>query len=154
MKRYKFEAAIQRSTGWGAFVFFPHNTQSEFGIKGRVPVQARLGGIPYTGSLMPRGETFHLLAVPQAIMEQLDKKPGDLLQIDLCRDDEPRTVEVPEEFTKLLRKEKLLAGFEKLTLTRRKEYRNWITSAKREDTRQRRLAKAVERLRSEVKTRT
>ncbi|HZL28828.1 MAG TPA: YdeI/OmpD-associated family protein [Acidobacteriaceae bacterium] len=153
MKRYRFEAAIQRSTGWGAFVFFPHDTQTEFGIKGRVPVQARLGGIPYTGSLMPRGEAFHLLAVPHAIMEQLNKKPGDLLEIDLWRDDEPRTVELPEEFTKLLCKEKLLAGFEKLPLTRRKEYRNWIASAKREETRQRRLAKAVERLRSEVKTR-
>jgi hypothetical protein len=129
MKRYRFEAAIQRSTGWGAFVFFPHDTQTEFGIKGRVPVQARLGGVPYTGSLMPRGETFHRLAVPQAIMEQLNKKPGDLLAIDLWRDDEPRTVELPDEFRKLLRKEKLLAGFEKLTLTRRKEYRNWLASA-------------------------
>jgi hypothetical protein len=153
MKWYRFEAAIQRSTGWGAFVFFPHDTQTEFGVKGRVPVQARLGGVPYTGSLMPRGEAFHLLAVPQAIMEQLNKKPGDLLQIDLCRDDEPRTVELPDEFVKLLRKEKLLAGFEKLTLTRRKEYRNWLASAKREETRQRRLAKAVETLRSELKTR-
>jgi hypothetical protein len=153
MKRYRFEAAIQRSTGWGAFVFFPHDTQSEFGIKGRVPIQARLGGLPYTGSLMPRGEAFHLLAVPQAVMEQLGKKPGDLLEIDLCRDDEPRTVELPEDFAKLLRKEKLLADFEKLTLTRRKEYRKWIMSAKREDTRQRRLAKAVETLRSEVKAR-
>jgi len=104
MKRYRFEAAIQRSAGWGAFVFFPHDTLNEFGIKGRVPVQARLAGIPYTGSLMPRREAFHLLAVPSAIMEQLNKKPGDLLEIELCRDDEPRTVVLPDEFTKLLRR--------------------------------------------------
>jgi hypothetical protein len=154
MKRYRFEAAIQPSTGWGAYVFFPHNTQTEFGIKGRVPVQARLSGIPYTGSLMPRGATFHVLAVPQAIIEQLDKQVGDLLTIDLWRDDNPRTVELPEEFIKLLRKEKLLAGFEELTLTRRKEYRNWLASAKREETRQRRLLKAVETLRSEVNIQT
>jgi len=153
MKHYRFEAAIQRSTGWGGFVFFPHDTQSEYGIKGRVPVKARFGGIPYTGSLMPRGEAFHLLAVPQAIMKQLNKKPGDLLQVELWRDNEPRTVELPEEFLRLLRKEKLLAGFEKLTVTRRKEYRNWIVSAKREETRQRRLTKAVETLRSEIQGR-
>jgi hypothetical protein len=153
MKRYKFEAAIQRSAGWGAFVFFPHDTQTAFGIKGRVPVQAQLGGLPYTGSLMPRGESFHTLAVPQAIMEQLNKKPGDLLEVDLCRDDKPRTVELPEEFTKLLQKENLLTGFENLTLSRRKEYRNWIAAAKREETRHRRIIKAVETLRSEVKAR-
>jgi len=152
MEHYKFEAAIQRSTGWGAFVFFPHDTQTAFGIKGRVPVQAQLGGIPYTGSLMPRGSTFHTLAVPQAIMEQLNKKPGDLLKVDLHKDDKPRTVDLPEDFTKLLRKENLLTGFEQLPLTRRKEYRNWIAAAKREETRQRRIAKAVETLRSEIKT--
>ena len=53
MKRYRFEAAIQRSTGWGAFVLFPHDVQAEFHIKGRVPVQALFGGLPYSGSLMP-----------------------------------------------------------------------------------------------------
>jgi hypothetical protein len=26
MKRYRFEAPLQRSTGWGVFVFFPHYT--------------------------------------------------------------------------------------------------------------------------------
>ena len=52
-----------------------------------------------------------------------------------------------------LKKEKLLAGFETLSMTRRKEYRNWLTTAKKEETRQRRMAKAVEILRSETAAR-
>ena len=55
MKRYKFSAIIQRSSGWGAFVIFPYDVPTEFGIKGRVPVQAKLGKLPYTGSLMTCG---------------------------------------------------------------------------------------------------
>ena len=153
MKRYKFTAAIQRSKGWGAYVIFPHDTQKEFGIKGRVPVQALLGGLPYTGSLMTSGTAYHLLAVPQAIREELAKEPGDLINVELWKDDSPRTLELPEDFLKLLKQEKALADFETLSVTRRKEYRNWITSAKKEETRQRRLLKAIDLLKAERKTR-
>jgi uncharacterized protein YdeI (YjbR/CyaY-like superfamily) len=61
---------------------------------------------------------------------------------------------MPEDFTQLLKKEKLLLSFEALSLTRRKEYRNWILSAKRQETRSRRLAKAMEILSAETKARS
>ena len=149
MKRYRFEAAIQHSTGWGAFVLFPHDTVAEFHRKGRVPVQALLGGLPYTGSLMPSAAGYHRLSVPREICARLGKTPGDLIRIELWKDDAPRTVEMPEEFVRLLQKERLLAKFEALSITRRKEYRNWILSAKRDETRSRRLLKAIAILREE-----
>jgi len=149
MKRYKFSAIIQRSSGWGAFVIFPYDVLTEFGIKGRVPVQARLDKLPYAGSLMTCGTPYHLLAVPKDIRDKLGKEPGDPIAIELWKNDVPRTVEIPPDFIKLLKKEKLLAQFEKLSFTRRKEYRNWITTAKREGTRQRRLTKAIECLKQE-----
>ena len=63
-----------------------------------------------------------------------------------------RTVEVPPELQKLLKKEGLLPFFERLSYTHRKEYCRWITEAKKEETRQSRLAKAVTMLRDGVKT--
>jgi hypothetical protein len=149
MKRYKFSAIIQRSSGWGAFVIFPYDVPTEFGIKGRVPVQAKLDKLPYTGSLMTCGTPYHLLAVPKDIRAKLGKEPGDPIAVELWKDDAPRTVELPPEFIKLLKKEKLLEKFEKLSMTRRKEYRNWITTAKKEETRLRRLDKAIEWLKQE-----
>ena len=149
MKRYRFEAAVQRSQGWGAFVLFPHDVSREFGSPGRVPVQARFHGIPYTGSLMPRGDGHHRLSVPRTVLATLAKSPGELLKIELWKDDTPRTVELPEDFQTLLHQGHLSAAFAALTLTRRKEYRNWITSAKRPETRQRRMTKALELLRAE-----
>lgn len=153
MKRYRFEAAIQRSTGWGAFVLFPHDVQAEFHIKGRVPVRARFGGLAYTGSLMPCAAGYHRLSVPREICTQLAKAPGDLIRVELWQDDEPRTVEMPEEFVRLLRKERMLAKFEGLSISRRKEYRNWLLTAKREDTRSRRMIKALQFLREEGESR-
>jgi hypothetical protein len=149
MKRYRFEAAIQRSTGWGAFVLFPHDTAAEFQRKGRVPVQALLGGLPYSGSLMPSAAGYHRLSIPREICAQLGKAPGDLIRVELWKDDSLRTVEMPEEFVRLLRKERLLAKFEALSITRRKEYRNWFLSAKREETRSRRMVRALAILREE-----
>src|ERR1700735_1467472 len=98
MKRYRFEAAIQRSTGWGAFVLFPHDTVAEFHRKGRVPVKALLGGLPHTGSVIPSAAGDHRLSVPREICVRLGKAPGDLIRVELCKDDALRTVELPEEF--------------------------------------------------------
>ena len=151
MKRYRFEAALQRSTGWGAWVIFPHSTQQEFGTKGRVPIQALMGGVAYTGSLMPLGTGFHRLAVPRPVCLELRKSPGDLITVELWQDEAPRTVEMPQEFVHLLEQHRLRTTFESLTITRRKEYRNWITSAKREETRLRRMKKALELLVAERK---
>jgi uncharacterized protein YdeI (YjbR/CyaY-like superfamily) len=57
--------------------------------------------------------------------------------------EEVRTVEVPAQFEKLIKKEGLLPVFEKLSYTHRKEYCRWITEAKKEETRLKRLRKAM-----------
>jgi uncharacterized protein YdeI (YjbR/CyaY-like superfamily) len=99
---------------------------------------------------MTCGTPYHLLAVPKDIREKLGKESGDPISVELWKDDAPRTVEIPPDFLKLLKKEKLLAKFESLSMTRRKEYRNWITTAKKEETRLRRLTKAIEWLKQET----
>jgi uncharacterized protein YdeI (YjbR/CyaY-like superfamily) len=90
--------------------------------------------------------------VLKGIREQIGKGPGDTVSVVLERDQSIRTVEVPHELANLLKKERLLPVFEKLSYTHRKEYCRWITEAKKEETRQTRIAKAVEMLRTGVKT--
>ena len=52
----------------------------------------------------------------------------------------------------LLKKRGLLATFEKLSCTHRKEYCRWITEAKKEETRKTRVSKAADMLARNVKT--
>jgi uncharacterized protein YdeI (YjbR/CyaY-like superfamily) len=59
---------------------------------------------------------------------------------------------VPADFKRLMKEADLLAGFEKLSYTHRKEYCRWITEAKKEETRLNRMAKAVAMLRGGIKT--
>jgi|SRR6266487_506627 len=152
MKKYKFKASIEAGDGGGAYVLFPYDTEKEFGTKGKVPVTATFNGVPYTGSLIKYGQPQHMLGVVKAIREQIGKGPGDVIEIVLWRDEEVRTLEVPAQFKKLLEKEGLLRFFEKLSFTHRKEYCRWITEAKKEETRLKRLEKAIEMLRKGVKT--
>lgn len=154
MKKYKFKARIEEAsvgTG-GAFVLFPYDVEKEFGTRGRVPVKSTLGGVPYSGSLIKYGRPEHMLCVLKAIREETGKKPGDEIDVVLWKDEAERVLTIPPAFKSLLRKEGLLAGFEKLSLTHRREYVRWIEEAKKEETRQRRLEKAVAMLKKGVKT--
>jgi hypothetical protein len=133
-------------------VLFPYDTEKEFGTKGKVPVKATLQGVPYTGSLIKYGHPQHMLGVLKAIREQIGKGPGDTIDVAVWKDDAARTVEVPAAFTKLMKKEGLLAFFDKLSYTHRKEYCRWITEAKKEETQLARLGKAIEMLKKGVRT--
>jgi Domain of unknown function (DUF1905)/Bacteriocin-protection, YdeI or OmpD-Associated len=152
MKRYKFKATIEPAGGGGACVLFPYDTEKEFGTKGQVPVKVSFDGVPYTGSMVKYGRPEHMLPILKAIRERIGKGPGDTVEVVVERDESVRAVEVPAEFAKLMKKEGVLAAFEKLSYTNRKEYCRWISDAKREETRKARLSKAIEMLRTGVKT--
>ena len=152
MKKYTFRATIQPGIGGGAGIVFPFDVEKEFGTRAKVPVKSTLDGVPYTGSLIKCGATEHMLGVLKAIREQIGKGPGDTIDVVVWKDEEERTVEIPAEFKRLLKEEGLLAGFEKLSFTHRKEYCRWIAEAKKEETKLARLAKAAEMLRKGVKT--
>ena len=152
MKKYKFKAKIEAGDGGGAYVFFPYDTEKEFGSKGKMPVKAIFDGVPYQGSLIKYGHPLHSLGLLKAIREQIGKGPGDTIEVVVWEDDQVRTVEVPAEFEKLLNKEGLLPVFEKLSYTHRKEYCRWITEAKKEETRLKRLEKAIAMLKKGVRT--
>jgi len=152
MKKYRFKAIIQAGMGGGAGVLFPYDVEKEFGTKASVPVKSTIDGVPYTGSLMNCGLASHSLGVLKGIREKIGKGPGDEIEVVVWKDEAERTVEVPAEFKRLMNQEGLLAVFEKLSYTNRKEYCRWITGAKREETRQMRLKKSVEMLRKGVKT--
>jgi uncharacterized protein YdeI (YjbR/CyaY-like superfamily) len=74
---------------------------------------------------------------------------GDDVDVALELDTAERTVEVPEALASALADDPHARGiFEGLAYTHRKEYARWVAEAKRDETRQRRVAQAVEMLKS------
>ena len=78
-------------------------------------------------------------------------RPGDVVTVEVERDDEPRTVELPADLRAVL-DDDLVACFESLSYTHRREYVRWIEEAKREETRRRRVERTAELLREGVRT--
>ncbi|MGA7521595.1 MAG: YdeI/OmpD-associated family protein [Acidobacteriaceae bacterium] len=152
MQQYRFTAKIQPANGGGACVLFPYDVQKEFGTNGKIPIKATFNGVPYTGTLVRYGHPQHMLPLLKAIREQIGKGPGDPIDVVVWKDDSVRALEVPAPFLARLKREGLLAFFEKLSYTHRKEYCRWITEAKKEETRAKRLDKSIEMLHNGVKT--
>jgi hypothetical protein len=152
MKKYKFKATIQAGIGGGAAVAFPYDVEKEFGVKGNVHVKATFDGIPYSGSLMKCGVPSHMLGVLKSIRTQIGKNPGDQVNVVVWKDVDARVFETPADLARLLKERGLLAAFEKMSYTHRKEYCRWITEAKKEETRKTRVAKAADMLARNVKT--
>jgi hypothetical protein len=73
---------------------------------------------------------------------------GDRVRIEMELDTEPRTVSVPSDLAEALAQDPAAeAAFSKLSFTHRREYVEWVEEAKRPETRQRRIAGTVERVR-------
>ena len=82
------------------------------------------------------------------------KKPDNNKPLNFCStnpapgvDYKKRTIEVPHELQRLLNKNKTAASFfDSLAFSHRREYVEWIISAKREETKARRLETTMEKL--------
>ncbi len=141
-----FTAVIQNAGGGGAFVEVPFDVEKEFGAK-KPRVRAMIEGVPYRGLLTRMGSEHHLLIILKGIRAQIGKTFGDEITITVEPDTEPRVLEVPDDLVKALQKEEeARAFFYKLSYTHQKEYVTWINEAKKEETRQNRIARTVEML--------
>jgi uncharacterized protein YdeI (YjbR/CyaY-like superfamily) len=92
---------------------------------------------------MPLGDGTLGLGLTKAVQAQAGVEMGDLVHVVVERDDEERTVEVPDDLVVALRTAGLEDRFAGLAFTHRREYVNWITGAKRDTTRAQRVAKAI-----------
>jgi hypothetical protein len=144
--KYHFRAVIEDAGDGGAYVTIPFDVEKTFGKK-RVKVKASLEGEIYRGTLVRMGSPCHLLLVLKEIRQKIGKSFGDEIEVELEEDTEPRQVILPADFQAALDAHpQAQAFFAGLSYTHQKEYVRWIEEAKREQTRQSRLARAVELL--------
>jgi hypothetical protein len=119
----------------------------------RFPVVATVNGYTWrTTVTRMRGES--LLGLNRAVRQEAGVEAGDTVDVRLELDTAPREVEVPQALTDALAEDPAArAALDRLSYTHRKEYARWIAEAKRDETRKRRVAQALEMLR-QGKTRT
>jgi len=149
VKKLEFTAKLEGEQGSSAaWMNAPFDVMRVFGTRARVPVRGTINGSPFRSSLMPMGGC-HGMAVNKTIRDGAGIKAGDTVSVVMERDDAERSVEVPPALKKELAKTKTAkANWEKLSFTNQKEIALSISGAKQEETRERRLAKAMEILKT------
>ena len=112
----------------------------------RVPVRGTINGYPYRSTIAPMGGEY-LLGVSKALRAAAGINVGDTVEVTMQLDTAERTVEVPADFAALLKQTpKAQERFDSSSYTHRKEFAQWITSAKRPETRESRLKRTIEML--------
>ena len=114
-------------------------------------VRGTVSGTPFRTRVAVYGGKSYL-GFNREIRDAAGIGDGDEVEIELERDDAPREIDLPAAFSEALDAGGVRDEFDALSFTHRKEYVRWIEEAKRDETRERRLAKAVGMLRDGVET--
>jgi hypothetical protein len=112
----------------------------------RFPVRATVNGYTWQTSVARMAGEF-LVGLNREVREGAGAQAGDTVEVTLELDTAPRSVDVPEALAVALERDAAAkAAFDTLAFTHRKEYARWVAEAKRDETRERRVAKALEML--------
>jgi Domain of unknown function (DUF1905)/Bacteriocin-protection, YdeI or OmpD-Associated len=135
--------------GGGCLVPVPREVAARLGLKGMPKIQAMIAGQPYRGSLMPMGDGTWCLGVLKSIQEAAGVGFGDTVTVELDLDTTPRVIEPPADLAKAIsRDKKMTAAWDGLSFTNKKEMARSLEEAKKPETRERRLAAAIAKLRA------
>jgi bacteriocin resistance YdeI/OmpD-like protein/uncharacterized protein DUF1905 len=138
----------------GTFVVIPPEVVAALGATGRTSVSGTIDGQPFANQVMPYfyegvGRRV-VMVVNKAVRTALGKETGESVDFVLARDDRSRSasVKVPPELAAALKADPAArASFDALAPSHRREHAEYVGGAKREETRRRRAATTIDRLR-------
>jgi hypothetical protein len=153
MTEQHFSTTVGSDDPSSLFIVIPPEVVAALSEKKRPPVRVTLNG-DYTYRLtVSVYDGRYYLPIRREIREACGLAPGMPVDVTLALDEEPRTVEVPDDLAAAFAGDpEARAVFDRLSFTHQREYVEWITSAKREETQTRRVAQTLEMLRKGVKT--
>jgi hypothetical protein len=138
--------------GW-TYVVLPEMLQDKSAPFGWVKVKGNIDDYPIKSyKLMPMGNGKLFLPVKAEIRKVIKKTAGDTVHIVLYLDDDP--LEIPETFLVCLQDEpNAYQHFLGFTEGQKKEYVDWIYTAKTDTTKVKRIAIAVNRISKKLRFR-
>jgi hypothetical protein len=140
----RFETVVG-SEGTGTFLEVPLDVPAVFG-RVRAPVRVTVNGHTWRSTVMRYGERYYL-PVNRANREAAGVAAGDAVTVELESDDAPRTVAVPDDLAAALDQAPgARAAFDAMAFSHRREWVEWVTEAKRPETRERRIRGVVEQV--------
>ena len=141
----RFETTMSLS-GNNTGIEVPPEVVESFGAGKRPPVVVTVNGYEYRSTIAPMGGMF-LIPFSSDKRAATGIRGGDPIVVDLELDTAPRTVDVPDDLAAALDATPgARDAWERLSPSHKKAHVTAIEGAKAAETRQRRIAKAIEAL--------
>jgi Bacteriocin-protection, YdeI or OmpD-Associated/Domain of unknown function (DUF1905) len=114
----------------------------------RFPVAATINGYTWRTTVARMGGEF-LVGLNKEVRAGAGAEAGDTVEVSIELDTAPREVEIPKALATALADDPAAkAAFDALSFTNRKEYARAVADAKKPETRDRRIAQTLEKLRT------
>ena len=138
-----------RGSSW-TFLILPKSASAKLPTRSQTSVEGSLNGAAFRATLEPDGQKSHWLKVTRKLRETAGAEVGEVAALEiraLAERPEPR---VPADLRAALKAapEKARAVWKDITPVARRDWIQWITSAKKQETRARRIDSACDMLAS------
>ena len=146
MAAHRFRATLY-VVGVNRCIDVPSEVSEALGGETHIRVKGRVGGEPYRSNLAPRGGGTHRLFVHSDIWRKLGVDVGDVVEVEIERDEDEREIAVPADLAEAMPEgSEALEAFQALTVPNRKRFIDRIEEAKTPITRKRRIEQGVQLL--------
>jgi hypothetical protein len=142
-----FHTTILKTGKNTAGIKVPEEIIEKLGPSKRPLVRVTIKKHTYRSAVAVMGGKF-MIGVSAENRQAAGVQGGDEVDITLELDLEPRTVEIPKDLKSALIEAGKFAAFERTAPSMRKEYVRQVEEAKAQETRERRISKIVEKLKS------
>jgi hypothetical protein len=146
--KIRFSAKLLRPAGsakvrsW-AFLVLPKNASAKLSSRGPAAVEGTINGFPFRATLEPDGQRSHWLKVDRKMREAAAVNTGDIVSLEIAPAKEQSEPKVPADLREALAvASKARALWSDITPIARRDWIQWIVSAKQPETRARRIKNA------------
>ena len=140
-------AATAKAVAW-TFLTLPQEASARLPSRGMTSVEGTFNGCAFQATLEPDGQGGHWLKVDRKLREAAGAEVGDVVSLEIAPVAEEPEPRVPAGLRHALAAAdpKARAVWSDITPVARRDWIQWIESAKREETRVKRIASACDML--------
>jgi hypothetical protein len=146
--RIEFKAKLLRPTEKEAWTFLrlPIDVSKKLPTRSMVSVEGTFNGTEFWTTLLPDGDGGHWMKVEKKL--QGDVKPGDTVEIEIATMAKEPEPTVPADLKKALAAApaKAMETWESITPLARRDWCFWVVSAKKAETRTKRVSVAIDKM--------
>jgi Bacteriocin-protection, YdeI or OmpD-Associated/Domain of unknown function (DUF1905) len=130
------------------FLIVPKNASAKLPSRGMTAIEGTFNGLSFRATLEPDGQKSHWLRVDRKLSKAAGADAGDIVTLEIAPAAEEPEPQVPADLKKALAAAapKTRALWSDITPIARRDWIHWITSAKQEETRTRRIKNACSML--------